>query len=97
VEKWERRDKGQMSLSDYEYRNQKKIKRDEFLEIMEEIIPWDEWVGVILPFYYKVQCGRPPKGIELMLRIDLLPCWFRLSDEGVEDAIYDSYSSHFSF
>ena len=27
-----------------------------------------------------------------MLRMYLLQCWFNLSDEGVEDAIYDSYS-----
>ncbi len=34
---------GQMSLSDYEYSNRKKkTKRDEFLEIMDEIIPWNE-------------------------------------------------------
>ncbi len=83
----------QMSLSDYEYSNRKKkTKRDEFLEIMDEIIPWDEWVKVILPFYYKGQRGRPPKGVEIMLRMYLLQCWFHLSDEGVEDAIYDSYA-----
>ncbi len=27
-----------------------------------------------------------------MLRMYLLQCWFSLSDEGVEDAIYDSYA-----
>jgi len=59
---------------------------------MDEISPWDEWVGVILPFYYKGQRGRPPKGVEVMLRMYLLQCWFHLSDEGVEDAIYDSYA-----
>ena len=35
---------------EYSYRK-KKTKREEFLEIMEEIIPWDEWVGVIEPYY----------------------------------------------
>ena len=29
---------------EYSYRK-KKTKREEFLEIMEEIIPWDEWIG----------------------------------------------------
>jgi len=86
-----RRIMGQMSLSDFEYSNRKrKTKREEFLEIMDEIIPWDEWVGAILPFYYKGRCGRPPRGIELMLRMYLLQVWFCLSDEGTEDAIYDS-------
>jgi len=60
---------GQMSLSDHEYSNRKKkAKRGEFLEIMDEIIPWDEWGGVILPFCCKGRRGRPPKGIEVMLR-----------------------------
>ncbi len=58
---------------------------------MDEIIPWDERVRVILSFYYKGQRGRPPKGIEVMLRMYLPQCWFHLSDEGVEGAIYDSY------
>ena len=42
----------QQTFSDFEYSNRKrKTKREEFLEIMDEIIPWDEWVGVIMPFY----------------------------------------------
>ena len=36
--------------------------------------------------------GRPPRGVEIMLRMYLLANWFTLSDEGVEDAIYDSYA-----
>ena len=38
------------------------------------------------------QKGRPAKGIEKMLRMYLLQIWFSLSDEGLEDAIYDSLS-----
>lgn len=45
-------------------------KRDEFLEIMEEIIPWDEWVAHVELYYRKGKRGRPPMGIEKMLRID---------------------------
>lgn len=83
----------QVSFSDFEYSNRKKkTKREEFLEIMDEIIPWDEWVALIEPYYPAGKCGRPPKGIEKMLRMYLLQCWFNLSDEGVEDAIYDSYA-----
>lgn len=83
----------QVSFSDFECSNRKKkTKREEFLEIMDEIIPWDEWVALIEPYYPAGKCGRPPKGIEKMLRMYLLQCWFNLSDEGVEDAIYDSYA-----
>ena len=76
---------------EYSFRK-KKTKREEFLEIMEEIIPWDEWVGVIKPHYPKGERGRPPMGIEKMLRVYLLQVWFNLPDAATEDAIYDSYA-----
>lgn len=83
----------QQTFSDIEYSGRrKKTKRDEFLEIMNEIIPWDEWAAHIEPHYYSGKRGRPPLGIEKMLRMYLLQIWFTLSDEGVEDAIYDSYA-----
>ena len=83
----------QQSFSDMEYSLRKRTtKREEFLDIMDEIIPWDEWVDLIRPYYFSGKRGRPPKGIEKMLRMYLLQCWFTLSDEGVEDAIYDSYT-----
>ena len=83
----------QQSFSDMEYSLRKRTtKREEFLNIMDEIIPWDEWVDIIKPHYPSGRRGRPPKGIEKMLRMYLLQCWFNLSDEGVEDAIYDSYA-----
>lgn len=83
----------QQTFSDIEYSNRKrKTKREEFLEIMNDIIPWDEWIALIQPLYYKGKRGRPPRGIETMLRMYLVQIWFDLSDEGVEDAIYDSYA-----
>ena len=59
---------------------------------MDEIIPWDEWVSVIEPYYPKGKRGRPPMGIEKMLRMYLLQTWFNLSDPATEDAVYDSYT-----
>ena len=51
----------QETFTDMEYNcRKKKTKREEFLEIMDEIIPWDEWVGVIEPYYPKGKRGRPP-------------------------------------
>lgn len=81
------------SLSDLEYARRKRTtKRDDFLHVMNEIIPWCEWVAYVAPYYPKGERGRPPMGIEKMLRMYLLQCWFNLSDEGLEDAIYDSYA-----
>jgi len=85
-----RRNKGQMGLSDYEYNNRKKkTKREEFLEIMDEIIPWDEWAGVVLPFYYKGQRGRPPKGVEVMLRMYLLHFRYLLDENSLNKLFFD--------
>ena len=83
----------QETFTDIEYSFRKKeTKREEFLEIMGKIIPWNEWVGVIKPYYPKGNRGRPPMGIEKMLRMYLLQIWFKLSDSATEDAIYDSYA-----
>ena len=83
----------QQSIADIEYANRKrKTKRDEFLGIMEGVIPWDEWTALVEPYYPGGKRGRPPRGAETMLRMYLLANWFNLSDEGVEDAIYDSYA-----
>lgn len=83
----------QYSLTDLEYGNRRrKTKREEFLEKMEEVIPWQEWVELIQPIYYQGKRGRKPIEIEIMLRMIMLQKWFSLSDEGVEDAIYDSYA-----
>lgn len=62
---------------------------------MDATIPWQVWVGLIEPHYYADapgKRGRKAKPIESMLRMYLLQVWFSLSDEGVEDAIYDSYA-----
>lgn len=71
---------------------QKKTRREEFLEAMDAIIPWADWIAMILPFYPSGKRGRPVKGIETMLRMYLMQIWFNLSDVAIEDAIYDSYA-----
>ena len=83
----------QQTFSDIEYSNRrKKTRREEFLDSMDEMIPWDHWVSIIRPYYPSGKRGRPPKNIEAMLRMYLMQNWFSLSDEGFEDAIYDSYA-----
>ena len=83
----------QMTFSDMEYSGRKRVtQKEKFLREMNDIIPWADWVNKILPYYPKGKRGRPPRGIEVMLRMYLLQIWFNLSDEGLEDAIYDSYA-----
>lgn len=84
---------GQQSFTDIEYTNRKRAtKREVFLKRMNAIVPWDEWVEIVKPYYPSGKRGRQPKEIEQMLRMVMLQMWFNLSDEGVEDAIYDSYA-----
>ncbi len=82
----------QSSFSDAEYASKKKLtRRDRFLAEIETATPWPALVAVLLPYYPKGDGrGRPPIGLERMLRMYIAQQCFGLSDEGVEDAIYDS-------
>ena len=83
----------QPSFTDVEYgMRRRSTRRETFLMMMDEVIPWTAWVGLIEPHYYRSERGRKPKAIETMLRMYLLQLWFSLSDEGVEEAIYDSHA-----
>jgi transposase, IS5 family len=66
----------------------KKARRALFLEEMEQVVPWRELCGP--PHYPKPGKGRPPVGVERMLRIYFLQQWFNLSEPAVEEALYDS-------
>jgi IS5 family transposase len=60
--------------------------------MMDKITPWDKWMSIIEPYYPSGKRGRPTRGIETMLRMYFLQIWFSLSDEMVEDSIYDSHA-----
>ena len=80
-----------MSFSQAEFAGKKKItRREKFLAHMEEVVPWQNLLAVIEPFYPKGKRGRPPAGLERMLRMYFLQQWYGLADEALEDAIYDS-------
>ncbi len=66
----------------------KATRREAFLTEMNQVMPWMELV--ILVDYPKGENGRPPVGIERMLRIYFLQHWFNLSDPAVEEMLYDS-------
>ena len=81
----------QTSFSQAEFADKKKItRREKFLARMEEMIPWADLLAVIEPYYPKGERGRPPIGLERMLRVYFLQQWYGLADEAIEDAIYDS-------
>jgi IS5 family transposase len=64
-------------------------RKAEFLERMESLMPWPEFCALIEPHYPKAGNGRPPIGLERMLRMYCVANWFNLADEACEDALYD--------
>ena len=81
----------QGSFAQAEYAGKKKqTRRDKFLAEMEQVVPWARLVDRLQPFYPKGERGRPPVGLERMLRIYFLQQWYALADEALEDALYDS-------
>ena len=65
-------------------------KKAEFLAKMESLMPWAEFCALIEPHYPKAGNGRPPIGLERMLRMYWVANWFNLADEACEDALYDT-------
>ena len=71
-------------------RKKRQTRRDKFLSEMERAVPWARLVTRLEPLYPKGARGRPPIGLERMLRVYLVQQWYGLADEAVEDGLYDS-------
>lgn len=67
-----------------------KTSKKEFLEQIERIIPWNKWIEIIKPCYYKGERGNKPYDLELMLRIHILQNLYDLSDMKVMTEVIDS-------
>ena len=67
-----------------------KTNKKQFLEKMDSLIPWQDWVSIICPIYYEGVVGQKPYPIELMLRIHLLQNFYDLADMAVMKEILDS-------
>lgn len=81
----------QISLSNLEDElSQVRTKKKEFLEQIERIVPWNEWVALIKPCYYKGERGNKPYELELMLRLYLIQNLYNLADEATVAEVTDS-------
>ena len=69
--------------------SRKKTRKREFLDEMTRVVPWKDLTALIEPHYPKGKTGRPPMGLEVMLRVHLLQQWFGLSDPAMEEALHD--------
>lgn len=67
-----------------------RTKKKAFLEQIDRIVPWGEWVAIVKPHYYKGERGNKPYDLELMLRIYMLETLYDLSDMGTVAQVIDS-------
>lgn len=67
----------------------KRTRKREFLDEMDQVIPWSELLALIAPYAPSGKTGRPPFAPEVMLRIHLLQQFFGHSDPAMEEALHD--------
>ena len=67
----------------------RKTRKAQFLDEMNRVVPWNALLALIAPHAPRKDKGRPPFGIEVMLRIHFLQQWFGLSDVAMEEALFD--------
>lgn len=85
----------QISFAQAEHQNKKKItRRERFPAQMDALMPWQRLIKALSPSCFLKSAGgkrgRPPIGLERMLRVYFLQQWYGLADEALEDAIHDS-------
>ncbi len=69
--------KGRISFAEAESAGKKRVtKRERFPTEMEKVVPWPRLLSAIEPHYPKGERGRPPIGLERMLRIYFLQQWY---------------------
>ena len=80
----------QPTFSDLEANSGRVTRRRRFLDLLDSKIPWGAWAARVEPHYPKPGNGRPPVPLGTMLRMYVVQVAFTLSDEGTEDALWDS-------
>ncbi len=68
----------------------KKTRKREFLEQMDQVVPWAALAELIAPYYPEGRTGRPPFALATMLRTHFMQQWFTLSDPAMEEAFFDT-------
>lgn len=70
--------------------SQVRTKKREFLAEIDRIVPWEKWISIIKPYYYKGERGNKPYDLERMLRIYLVQNLYNLSDMAAVAEVIDS-------
>jgi IS5 family transposase len=81
-----------LGISDFEYVAKKRVtRRDRFLSEIDAVMPKLALVAEIDPLHPNGKTrGRSPIDGQRMLAMYIAHRGFELSDDGIEDAIYDS-------
>jgi IS5 family transposase len=82
----------QLSFSDLEQGGLRRTRNQEFLATIDAVTPWAALVAAVEPFYPAGEKGRPPIGIERMLRITFAQDFLGYSDRAIEDALIENYT-----
>ena len=69
--------------------SQVRTKKREFLAEIDRIVPWEKWISIIKPYYYKGERGNEPYDLERMLRIYLVQNLYNLSDMAAVAEVID--------
>ena len=65
-------------------------KKKEFLDQIERIVPWKEWLAMIQPCYYKGERGNKPYPLEVVLRLYVVQNLYDLADKATVAEVIDS-------
>lgn len=60
----------QLSFATAEHLSKKRVtRREKFLGEMDKVVPWPALIETVQPHYFSAKRGRPPIGLERMLRL----------------------------
>ncbi len=80
--------KEQPSFADLGYQHKRRrTRREEFLERMDSLIPWQRLEERIRPYYFPGERGRRPYPLAVMLRVHIVQLCYNLSDPAMEDLL----------
>lgn len=67
----------------------KRTRKREFLEQMQQVVRWEDWVALIATYAPDGRRGQPPFPVEMPLRIHFMHQWFTPSDPVMKEALHD--------
>ena len=85
--------KEQPSFAELDYQHKRRrTRREEFLQRMDSLIPWQKLERRIRPHYFRAERGRRPYPLAVMLRVHIVQLCYNLSDPAMEDLLYEAES-----